>query len=186
MRPTNERVRLDRNRVGATRNRRSGERGSAILEFAFLLPLLVVLVLGMADLSLLLGKKIDLTHISRESASILSRGGTFQQTFDAIDTADPGLSGPGGRIIITSVVVDPDGAPLIVRQERRGGLSLSSRIGYLPGGEASVPATIPNGVILPPGATVSFVEVFTSRSLFARDLIPGWGGALVLGSLGAF
>jgi Flp pilus assembly protein TadG len=171
-------------------DRRSRVSGNALIEFALLLPFLLVLVLGMVDLSFLLGRKLTLTHLSREAASGLSRGSTFDETFAAVLAADGDLAldGPSGRVILTTVTADAGGATAITRQERRGGLGASSAVGFLGTGQSSAPATIPNGAALPAGMTLSVVEVFSQQPLVAGPFIggPGAGGTLVLRSLAAF
>lgn len=51
-----------------TQNQHIGQRGSAALEFAIILPLLITLVFGIIDVGLLLYNKQIITNASREGA----------------------------------------------------------------------------------------------------------------------
>ena len=51
-----------------TLNQKIGEKGAAALEFAIVLPLLVILVFGIVDFGLLLYNKQVITNASREGA----------------------------------------------------------------------------------------------------------------------
>lgn len=55
------------------RARRSDE-GSAAVEFALVLPLLVVLLFGMIELGMVFNAKIAITHAAREGARVASIG----------------------------------------------------------------------------------------------------------------
>jgi Flp pilus assembly protein TadG len=50
------------------RGRLAGERGQALVEFALLLPLLLVVVLGVVDLGKAFGYKNDMTHLANAAA----------------------------------------------------------------------------------------------------------------------
>ena len=79
--------------------------GGSMIEFAFILPILLTIILGLVDLSFLLSNQINLTHICREAAGALSRGSSFNETFSAILSADGSLDlgGDGGMIILTEI-----------------------------------------------------------------------------------
>lgn len=53
-----------------------GRRGAALVEFALILPLLVLLVFGMIDFGLLLSDHLALNQTAREAARIYAVGGT--------------------------------------------------------------------------------------------------------------
>ena len=57
-----------------TCRKRHAERGAALLELAFILPLLVIMVLGVIDLGRLIHARLVVTNISREGGSLASRG----------------------------------------------------------------------------------------------------------------
>jgi Flp pilus assembly protein TadG len=165
------------------------ERGGALIEFAFLLPIFVVLSLVLANLSLLLDDQMSLIHLSREAAGVLARGAEIQETIDAIVAADGDLDldQVGGRIILTQITTDSDGDPVIIAQRSAGGLNRSSSVGTLPVGAPSAPAMIPNGRTLPGGSLLVVVELFASQDHFLGTLpiAPGQG-QIVLTSRASF
>jgi len=164
-------------------------RGTSVLEFALLLPLLLLLLIGMIDLCVLLDSELRLTHLSREAANVLSRGAGFDETFAALTNAGAGLQldGPAGRAILTKISLDKHGNPIITAQKSIGGLNRSSTCGTLPDGATSVPAVIPNGRKVPQHLTLMVVELFTQQQHFygKSGLAPGQG-TIVLGSLAVF
>jgi hypothetical protein len=143
-------------------------RGTAILEAAFLLPVLVVILLIMVDLCTLLDEQLSLTHLSREAAGVLSRGAEFTEVFDAIKAADGhlDLDGTNGQVILTRVGYDEDGDPIIVAQETMGGLGHQSSVGSSP----ADPASIPNGRTVPGNMPLVIVEVYTKQPHFLGNL----------------
>ena len=58
-----------------------GERGASLLEFALVLPLIVMLVLGLVSSGVAYNEKITLTHASREAAR-------FAATYPVSNAAD--------------------------------------------------------------------------------------------------
>ncbi|HVR33225.1 MAG TPA: TadE/TadG family type IV pilus assembly protein [Acidimicrobiia bacterium] len=51
-----------------TSNGETGERGAALIEFALLLPLLLMLLLGIVSVGIAYNHQISITHAARESA----------------------------------------------------------------------------------------------------------------------
>jgi len=164
-------------------------RGSALVEFAIVLPFLLLIFLGLADACLLLDDQLSLVHLSREAASVLSRGADFRQTFDAITRADGllDLDGTEGLIILTRIALDKSGTPIIVQQERRGDLDAASVIGTMSAGTTCVPATIPNNRTMPNNMSLIVVELFSQQHHFlgSTGFAPG-NGTIVLTTLAAF
>jgi Flp pilus assembly protein TadG len=64
--------------IGSGREIANDDRGVAAVEFAILLPLLVLLVGGIIDFGLMLNGQISLTHAAREGVRV-----------EAIGTGDP-------------------------------------------------------------------------------------------------
>ncbi|HET9888022.1 MAG TPA: TadE family protein [bacterium] len=164
------------------------ERGSAVVEFAYILPMLLIIFLGASDVCMLLERQIRIIHLSREAANVYSRGATAEETLAACTVADGdlGLDTPLGEVILTRVASDDFGNPVIVEQESSGSLGATSSVGSLPEGAFSAPATLPNGGELPPYTSLVVVEMFSQQ--FARFPAPGiWDGAtLVLRSVAVF
>jgi Flp pilus assembly protein TadG len=55
-------------RRDAAQHRGNGDRGAALVEFAIVLPLLMMLILGMFSGGLAYNRKLDMTHAAREGA----------------------------------------------------------------------------------------------------------------------
>jgi Flp pilus assembly protein TadG len=165
------------------------EDGNALVEFALVLPFLLLVLIGMADLCVLLGNQLQMIHLSREAANVLSRGAAVQATFAAITQADGALEldGEFGRVILTKIALDPNGRPVIVEQHAIGSLDRTSRVGTLESGQGTVPANVPNGRRVPAHLSLVVVELFCERThlLGATRLAPGHG-TIVLTSLAAF
>jgi len=168
------------------------QKGTSVLEFALLLPLLLLLLIGMIDLCVLLDSELRLTHLSREAANVLSRGAGFEETFAALTSAGRGLEfdGPKGKAILTKISLDKHGNPVITAQRSIGGLNRSSACGTLPDGATSVPAVIPNGRTVPPHLSLMVVELFTEQQHFygksGLASEKDKKGTIVLGSLAVF
>jgi Flp pilus assembly pilin Flp len=69
----------------------SSDRGAAAVEFALLLPLLVLIVFGLIDFGRAINAQITLTQAAREGARALSFGGSTYQA--RAQAAAIGLSG---------------------------------------------------------------------------------------------
>ena len=164
-------------------------RGSALVEFTIILPFLLILLIGLVDICILIDGQLRLIHLGREAASILSRGGDFTQTFSAITTADGllDLDSDQGLIILTRVALDGTGNPVIVQQQRLGGLGQVSTVGTLPPNAPNAPAVVPNGRTVPPNMTVVIVELFSAQSGFLGSTGYSAGNAaIVLSSRAVF
>jgi len=191
-----------------TCRKRHAERGAALLELAFILPLLVIMVLGVIDLGRLIHARLVVTNISREGGSLASRGrgGTdanllamLQSSATPFDLANQGL------IYITeigaqdSTATPPRNTPYIIRRIQTGALSASSTVvgaenGPLQSGLSSV---MVNHLTENPqtGTTdisgVTVVEVFyhympiTPLPGFVQGLFPDSGG-IIIGSRSVF
>jgi Flp pilus assembly protein TadG len=114
--------------------RRSGERGSALVEFALVLPLLLTLFMLVVELGLLINGRLIVTNVSREGGSIGSRMTVIDNGLLLMleSSGFPlNLGGTDGRIIVTRVTSgDTEDAPnpRIVRQLTRGALGVSSTV----------------------------------------------------------
>lgn len=191
-----------------TCRKRHAERGAALLELAFILPLLVIMVLGVIDLGHLIHARLVVTNISREGGSLASRGrgGTDANLLAMLESsATPFNLANQGRIYITeigaedSTATPPRNAPYIIRRIQRGALSSSSTVvgaenGPLQSGLSSV---MVNHLTEDPqtGTTnisgVTVVEVFyhympiTPLPGFVQGLFPHNGG-IIIGSRSVF
>lgn len=69
------------------------ERGAASVEFALVLPILIVLLCGIIDFGRAYNAQITLSHAAREAARVWALGGTEAETNDRAQAAATGLSG---------------------------------------------------------------------------------------------
>ena len=71
-------------RTLATRIVRSSSAGQSIVEFALVLPFLVVLVLGLTELGYALLDSHIVTKLTRESSNLISRDSSLQDAATAM------------------------------------------------------------------------------------------------------
>lgn len=70
-----------------------GEQGAAAVEFALVLPVLVLLLCGIVDFGRAYNARITLSHAAREAARVWALGGTADQTTARARSTATGLSG---------------------------------------------------------------------------------------------
>lgn len=106
-------------------------RGSALVELALAMPLLMLLVFGVVDLGQAVNTRMILTNVCREGGSIGCRQDPLQSTLPDLlmsSAAPLSLGGADGRVIVTRItsgtsVASPN--PRITAQYQRGGLAVS-------------------------------------------------------------
>ena len=153
-------------------------RGLAVVEMVFVLPLLLLLGLGVIEVShLILAKNIS-TALAREGANLASRSfsDSDQEIMDAMAlSADPLDLSQDGVIYISVVVGDDHQDPYISEQHRwlDSGYSASSRMwgncqSWDGNGACVIPSHKPRMTNFPmalePGETVHIVEVIYDYS----------------------
>ena len=121
-----------------------GQRGAALVELAFLLPILIVMVLGIIDFGRLIHARLVVTNVSREGGSLGSRDIRVgnQLVNMLLSSAAPfNLSGGDGRIYVTKIragesLLDPE--PYIHSRATGGELvvpsGITGNVGDTPGG----------------------------------------------------
>lgn len=154
---------------------RNGESGQALLEFAIIASVMIILLLGVFDLGRAIYDKEVLSDLSRTGSNLASRGscgGTvslcLSTAANAVMTEPSDLNmSANGAVIITAVQANSTGtANTIIGQvfcpsktspTCPGGITASSKIGSL-GGPATLPVTT---TPLPPAnQTIYVTEVF--------------------------
>ena len=80
---------------------RNGERGAAAIEFALVLPILIMLVFGIIEFSRGYNAKTELTGAVREGARALALGKSTGEAQTATIDAAPGLDLDAGDISTT-------------------------------------------------------------------------------------
>jgi Flp pilus assembly protein TadG len=90
--------------------KRNSRPGSFSVELLFILPVLLALILGMVEFSLILAARQQLTAASREGARVAAVGGNTQEVSAAVQTflGNGALSGAQ----VSSVLTDKNNNPL--------------------------------------------------------------------------
>lgn len=103
--------------------RRQGERGAALVEFAVIAPLLLILVLGIVEFGWLFGQYNDVKHGAREGARFAAVNGGVDSGTSSTDIAIraceamEGLNAGMSSIAIELTLVDDDNDLSIERGE---------------------------------------------------------------------
>ena len=102
-------------------NKHKSLRAQALVEFALLLPLLLVLIIGAMDLGRVFYFKIVLTNAAREGANYLSRNPAdrsagYTKTWDAIriDGASSGVTITNGEVDWAGTNCCTVGSPVVI------------------------------------------------------------------------
>lgn len=132
-------------------------KGIAVTEFALVLPLLVVTVMALVDVSRMIYGQQQLSDLSRETANLISRGTAVDAAINSVlRTSEAFDLDSNGLVIVSNVqrrdVNDP--TPWITTQTSSGTILYGSRVGTAGG-----PAKIPGITDLPPGVNVTTVEL---------------------------
>ena len=144
------------------------EQGAVLVELALCMTVLLLLVFGVIDFSLIIFDRQEMSGITRQGSDLASRGGEpdpgggadpLQQIVSALVIQGQSLNiGTTGRIFLTAVA-DVNGKPQIIDQaESPTGISVSSAIGSGVGKAATMPASATP--VLEAGETVYVTEVF--------------------------
>ncbi len=88
---------------------RRDERGAAVVEFALVLPILVLFVFGIVSFGQAYNARIELTSAVREGARVAALGGTASDVSQRTRDAAPGLT--AGLITVTSTLCTATPAP---------------------------------------------------------------------------
>jgi len=78
-----------------------GERGAAAVEFALVVPMLLILVFGIIETSKAFNAQATLSAAAREGARALSQGDTLASAVSAVQTAAGSLALSSSTITIT-------------------------------------------------------------------------------------
>jgi Flp pilus assembly protein TadG len=86
------------------------ERGAAAVEFALVLPILVMILLGIVDFGLEINSQAILANAAREGARVASLGGTRADAASAVTTASASLLNVNaGNPVVTITCRKPGG-----------------------------------------------------------------------------
>lgn len=108
--PTGMRARMTRSFV-------ADRRGQALVEFALLVPVLLLLLCGVIEIGRMLETNHIMSALTREGANLASRGATMQEALNILRTNQQasGLGNVGGAVV-SRLVVDQNGVPKVEAQ----------------------------------------------------------------------
>jgi len=147
-------------------------RGQAMIEFAMVLPLLVVVLLGIFDFARAIRAHNTISNVSREGANLVSRSSLAQQDImNAIaNTAQQLNMQQNGMMYITVVNGVTGSDPTIQSQYSWSGSTLSNKPASKLGTQASPTTHSLTALNLQTGQSANVVEVFyIYQSLFANN-----------------
>ena len=168
---------------------RAGEQGQGLIEFAMLLPMLIIIVLGVVEIGYALVDQHVVTKITREGSNLISRDISLQDAGAAIKNMKtrPVDFNTGSRLIFSVVKkVATIGAPnfdkvILYQRYEFGALSAPSVLktkgpasfGGAPNYEAANSDTntnlqitnLPGNIIVASGGMAYVTELYTTHSL---------------------
>ena len=171
-----------------TRRAKRRSRGQALAEFGVTISLLLVVLLGIFQVSYLIYQQYVALNLAREGANLILRQSTFDDAAAAMAQADPQFDA-NTRLILSVVELGPPGGPnaakAIITQRHAWGMPVgASALGDPPSGsyrkgendyEAKEPdtdikirATLRNGLQINKGQLVFVAEIYRKR----RDIVP--------------
>jgi len=137
---------------------RNDESGQALLEFALIGSMLIILALGIIDLGRAIYDKQVMSSLTRDGSNLAARGASVLDSATAVITGSSALNlSTNGRVIVTAVQ-NVGGKIQITDQASQGGLAASSMIGQMGGASVTLPTTTPPIPQL--NQTVYVTEVF--------------------------
>lgn len=104
-------------------------RGQSMAEFAMVLPVILIILLGLVEFANAYDTVHGLAGISREGANIAARGTSFSEVMDVVmaDGATLGLNEGGGAVV--SRIVVRQGVPVVEEQLASAGYAGTSQLG---------------------------------------------------------
>jgi len=171
-----------------TRRAKRRSRGQALAEFGITISLLMVVLLGIFQVSYLIYQQYVALNLAREGANLILRQSTFDDAAAAMAQADPQFDA-NTRLILSVVELGPSGEPnaakAIIPQRHAWGMPVgASALGDPPPGsyykgdkdyvakdparDTSIRATLRNGLQINQGQSVHVAEIYRKR----RDIVP--------------
>ncbi len=104
-------------------------RGQALVEFALLVPVLLLLLCGVIEIGRMLETNHIMSALTREGANLASRGASMEDALTILRTnqAASGLGNVGGAVV-SRLVVDQNGIPIVEAQITSAGYENASRV----------------------------------------------------------
>ena len=130
------------------------------MEFALIVVILAVMVMGMVDYGRLFVVRQTMVNASREGANLAARGTTLSNTVSAMVATAPAMlfSNGYGSIIASTVTRSSSGTPTVTGQVKYGATNYASRVGNLNATGSAV--TLPSSQLPQNNQTLYVTEVF--------------------------
>jgi Flp pilus assembly protein TadG len=154
--------------------------GLAAVEFALVAPIIILVMLAGTDLTIFMRTSMRLDETATELSLVVTQyenlyDSDFTYLFNAAQTiaGTTAVTGLIGTTVITGIV-NSSGKQTIAWQKRSSSATFYSKFGTAVG---SVPK-LPNSYLLPSGATLVAVEVFTTATpwVLSASLMGGSSG----------
>jgi hypothetical protein len=125
--------------------RRVGQGGQALIEFALVVLMFLMLMFGIVDLSRAVYSQIVVAHLAREGANLASRGTPLTDAVNAVISSSTPLDfSPGGQgFVVVSRLISLGGNVVVEDQKAGGGGSHTSKVGSKGNNASNVPAGLP-------------------------------------------
>jgi Flp pilus assembly protein TadG len=139
-------------------NRIADQSGQAMLEFAIIASLLIILVFAIIDFGRAFNQMQVMVDLTRQGSNLASRGTSLTNSVNAVVAGDAPLNlNTSGEVIITSVTNNASGN-IITGQVAAGATSQPSQIGTGVGTTANIPTAATQ--MMQPGQTIYITEVY--------------------------
>ncbi|MCX6898689.1 MAG: pilus assembly protein [Verrucomicrobia bacterium] len=146
--------------VSSERHFRGRRKGQALMEFAMIVVILAIMVMGLVDYGRLFVVRQVMVNASREGANLAARGTTLSNAVAAMISTAPAMlfSNGYGTIIASTVTRSGSGVATVTGQVKYGATNFLSRIGSLNASGSSV--TLPSNQLPQTNQTLYVTEVF--------------------------
>ena len=132
--------------------------GQAMLEFAIIASLIIMLVFAIVDFGRALNQMQVMVGLTRQGSNLASRGTPLLDSANAVVAGDAPLDlNNNGEVIVTAVTNNSQGN-VITGQVSQGAITRASKIGQGVGTLATIPSSA--AAMLQPGQTIYVTEVF--------------------------
>lgn len=142
------------------RDFRGGQRGQALMEFAMIVVILAIMVMGLIDYGRIFVVRQTMVNASREGANLTVRGTTLSNAVSAMIATAPAMlfSNGYGTIIASTVTRSSSGVATVTGQVKYGATNYPSRIGNLNASGSAV--TLPSTLLPQTNQALYVTEVF--------------------------
>lgn len=136
-------------------DKRSGQSGQAIIEYAISVIVLTTLAFGVIDFSRAIYEQQVITTLAGQGANLALRGTAPADAATAVINQSSNLKlSTNGKVIVTAAYNNAT-AVSITAQATQGSLAATSKVGVLNGH-----ATLPAGAVPPANQTMYVTEIF--------------------------